>query len=209
MASKVGWGLGRGTWTSLCVWVHQLMQSQIIAWVVQEGMKILKACSSEREFPSVDIVTQVIDAMDSGETLSNTMVQTIASLDKNMDPVHHTEFWMIDMLHAIDHVVTQHFSKCGNQLGMPEDFYFGSLHSYVRDVILVICQHTEDQLHCERVVACFMWAMHPRLGKNTPMLLMTGFVLVSTKKSTNAVSLGTSQVSSRLYCFPTLSMLVR
>jgi len=137
----------------------------------------------------------VISALDSGEDLPEQMLKQIQDLDNAMTPNDSTNFWTVEMLNAINRMATLKLVSCQTEMGLPESSYLNRLRSYVDQVIPIIRQYAKDQNHAELVVARFAWAMQPRVKRNTPMPLMTQFVLEATITSTEAVAIGTSEVS--------------
>jgi hypothetical protein len=172
----------------------KLINSQIIAWVVTQGLDVLKTCSSRKPFASVKAVEELIRITKNMDTFPDKVTAQIADLDAAMNPSDATNFFGVEMLQAIDNVAADKFGGCLNQIGIPESRYLGNLKLYVREVISFIRQYGSPAEHSELVVARFIWAMHRRVGKITPMPLMTQKVIEATVISAAAVELGTSEV---------------
>ena len=123
------------------------------------------------------------------------MIKQIEDLDSAMTPNDCTDFWTVDMLNAINRMATLKLASCQKEIGLQESSYLNRLQSYVDHIIPTIRQYANDRNHAELVVARFAWVMHPRIKRNTPMPLMTQFVLEATVASAEAVAIGTSEVS--------------
>jgi hypothetical protein len=152
----------------------------------------LRICGSNKDFEKVDIVKGLIQA--SQKRKDKEIKARCKELDDAMTATD-TDFWTRKMLRAIDGVAADKFGSCLNQVGMREDVYLTRLHQYVGEVETVIRQYAEDAAHAELVCARFRWAMQVREGHDVPMPLMTQTILTAIVISTEAVELGTSEVS--------------